>query len=143
MTGVQTCALPIYKVKLVYNMDNKRYIAFDDGAGNITGDFIATGTIDYVTHELVLIFTQAVTDDEEVEISYGFNRIYTPDALSTIDVDFYFTNASVEITEAGLYTESGDLLAYATFPPVEFINGRNHLNFGFAILKDTFTSQII
>lgn len=130
-------------VKVVYNIGNKRYIAYDDGVGNITGTNITTGTIDYSTLVISLEFSSPITNGENVNVTYKFNRIYTPDAATTIEVDYYFTNTVVEITECGLYNESDELVAYATFPPVEFSNSKNHLNFGFIIKKTAFTSQIL
>lgn len=131
------------KVKVLYNIGNRRYIAFDDGLGVISGAFITVGTIDYITGELHLDFSEPITENETILIFYSFQRIYTPDAGSKVEVDYYFTNTVVEITEVGLWDEFNNLLAYATFPPIEFNKARNHLNFGFIIKKTPFTSQIL
>lgn len=131
------------KVQVIYNLNNRRYIAFDDGLGVISGVSITTGTIDYVTGDIHLIFDTPITDLEDITVSYSFNRVYTPSVGTDIEVDYYFTNTVVEITEAGLWDENDNLIAYATFPPVEFNKSRNHINFGFIMKLTDFTSQIL
>jgi len=137
------CSIVPNKVKLVYNIGKRRFISYDDGNGNFTGSHILSASIDYLTGVFQMEFDQPMTEGEKVELSYSRNRNYTPSVDTLIEADFYFTDSAIEITEVGLYTENKELLAYATFPPIEFINGRHHLSFGFGIKKTPFDSEIV
>jgi len=122
-------------IKIIYTINNRRYIGNDDGLGNITGAYINIGSVDYVNSIIDLTFSDPPTEDSEIVVEYKFPRNYVPDNNSEIKVDYYFTYQTIEITEVGIYNTSDELVGYSTFPPLEFSNPRNHANLGFIIHK--------
>ena len=129
---------PVPAVTIKYSVQDKWRIAYDDGTGNISGDFISAGSIDYTAGDIILDFSEPVDDASDILIEYSYNLNLVPDAGSQITVEYYFTLNTAEITEAGLYDRLGELVAYATFPPFEFTSPNTHLNFGFIIKKNPF-----
>ena len=123
---------------IIYNVGNRTYITKDDGYGNIAGEKITSGAIDYEHGIINIIFSEPITANENVIYRYQYNKITTPDPNTEIKVDFYFTVQSIEITEAGLFDENDEMIAYATFPPIEFTSSRNHLSMAFIIKKTPF-----
>jgi hypothetical protein len=129
-------------VWLRYVVNNKTYLARDNGLGSILDlsedGYIETATVDYDTGVFYFQFTQPITLDSEVILQYQYRKVSTPDADSEIRADYYFTIQNIEITEVGLYDLNNKLIAYSTFPPVEFNSSKNHLNFNFLIKKGLF-----
>jgi hypothetical protein len=124
-----------------YNVGGRTFVAKDDGAGNIldiSGGYITTATVDYTTAQFYFEFSEPLTDGTLLELDFQYQKVTTPDINTEIRADYYFTIQSIEITEAGLFDQNNNMVAYATFPPVEFSSTKNHLNMGFLISKDVF-----
>lgn len=121
-------------VSILYSTD-KRYIAKDDGLGNITGEGIVSGTINYSTGELTLEFSSNLRLDSSLTIIYSYPLEITPDTNSEIRANYYCTGQILDITEAGFYNQNEELVAYCTFPPIEFHTNRVGLNLGIAVDK--------
>lgn len=126
------------RVWVQFVINGRRYLVQDDGMGHFVHSKISSGTIDYTANTIHLIFTDPLTLDSELIVKYQYNKISTPDANSEIIVDYYFTVQSIEITEAGVFNENDELIAYATFPPLEFASIRNHVNIEFILKKTPF-----
>ena len=126
------------RVSLRYNLENRWFLIFDDGDGNFIADNIVSGTIDYITGEIDLEFENPLTEGEELVLNFQYNKISTPDEGTSILSNFYFTIQRIEITEAALYDNENRILAYATFPPIEFNTSDHHVNFDFIINKNRF-----
>lgn len=102
-------------VKVTYAISGSDYIALDDGEGNITGTNITSGTIDYITGQIDITFSTA-TDDKVVS-AFNYNSLYKE------------TNPNwslTEITEIGIYNSLEELIAYGTFPPIQYNDNRFH-----------------
>jgi len=127
-------------VWLRYNCGNRIYIARDDGLGNIvdlsSDGKIISATVDYNTWEFSFEFSDPVTLGQNMELTFYWNKISQPDDGSAIVATYYYTAQSILITEAGIFNLDDELVAYATFPPVEFATSSSHLSMGF-ILSDT------
>ena len=72
-----------------------------------------------------------------VTCKYQFTRQYEVDSGRDI-IAQYEVEDTVNITEAGIEDVDGNLLAYATFPPVSMNDSRFHLSLQWLILKDSF-----
>jgi len=64
---------PVAKGRIVvdYTISAVAYEGTDDGAGNITGTNITSGTIDYSTGDIVITFASAPTGDVTCDYLYG------------------------------------------------------------------------
>lgn len=126
-------------VWLKYNVDGRIFLAIDDGLGNFIDTSIdghlVSGTVDYTTGEFSFEFDAPITLGEEVTLRYSYRKVSTPDSGTEIRADYYFTIETIEITEAGLFDINDNMIAYATFPPIEFNSSKNHVNIGFLIRK--------
>lgn len=118
--------------RLYYYFGSTLYEATDDGIGNITGTNINSGTINYTTGELNVTFSSGTDAGQEVYCKYNYRVFSIPDNLADIKVK-YRTNENIEITEVGIENNSGDLVAYGTFPPIKFSGPNDHLSIQFAI----------
>ena len=138
-------------VWISYQIGHRLYVLNDDGAGGfITSDglnpYFTGGSINYLTGEVVLDFSVALDYDAttgmgtKVTARYSFIRTLTPDNNTKITVNYYFTYTAISITEAGLFDVNDNLIAYMTFPPVEFLSADFHLNVHFFLKKSLFTS---
>lgn len=58
------------RFQISYRIGSVSYTATDDGNGNITGDYISSGTIDYERGLLLLTFTVAPEAGSPIEIDY-------------------------------------------------------------------------
>lgn len=129
-------------VLLRYIINNKTFLAIDNGSGtfiDLAADgHLTSGTVDYNNGVFHFLFDSPITDDSEVILTYQYRKVATPDANTDINADYYFTVQTIEITEAGLFDLNNNLIAYTTFPPVEFNSNKNHLNLNFLIKKGTF-----
>lgn len=93
------------------------YHIVDDGLGLVGGlsGTGVTGTINYATGAYTLTFTSK-----------------TPDADTLLEAK-YNTTSDLQITEVGIADDDGHLIAYATFPPIQFKDMFNHLAVDFCI----------
>jgi len=120
---------------LVFSIDGLRYTVRDDGAGSFPHQFIQSSSLNYQTGELSITFTAPIDDGQNALIRYRYPVEFTPDAGTSVDVEYYFVVDSIEITEAGLFDDDENLLAYATFPPIEFVTPKHHVNVAFILNK--------
>ncbi len=108
--------------------------ATDDGDGNITGSGISTGSINYSTGALQVTFTAETDEDKDVYVAYDYTLYSTPTDGADVYAE-YKVNQDLEITEAGIADNDGNLVTYATFPPVKFHSILDHFSFQFFIRK--------
>ena len=114
--------------KLFYTIGGQNYIANDDGEGNIIGEYLTDGTVNYETGEIsgTLVETTVGTN---IEVGYTYNSLKAEN-----EEGFSLT----EITEAGLFDISGNLVAYATFPPIQYNDNHYHLGIQFFVKRRSF-----
>jgi len=126
-------------VWLKYNIDSRVFLAIDDGLGNFVDTslegHLISGTVNYDTGAFEFEFDSPITYGENVTLKYTYRKVSTPDAGTEIRADYYFTIKTIEITEAGLFDINDNMIAYTTFPPIEFNSSKNHVNLGFLIQK--------
>lgn len=107
---------------------NLKYNAVDYSFSDLDGEFSYTfpdnekyeGTINYKTGLINMTTTPA-----------------NPSLTTNIIIDYY-TFQTINITEAGLFNSSDELISYATFPPFEFKWHGFHMNCGFLLKKTNF-----
>jgi len=121
-------------LKLYYWISGTKYIATDNGVGDISGADGTTGTIDYTLGKINVTFSAATDVDKDITCDYTYESGSTPDSLSEIIAEYKLVN-NINPTEIGIYNESDDMVAYATFPPAKFSDYNNHLSFQFFIKK--------
>lgn len=63
---------PLRPYTVIVMVDNKP-VGRDDGSGNITGDAISSGSVDYDTGEFSVTFDEAPGDGEDVVVQYWFD----------------------------------------------------------------------
>jgi hypothetical protein len=119
-------------IKMYYWISGTQYIATDDGIGNISGTGISSGSVDYDTGAIDITFTNPTDAVYDVVINYEYRLIGNPE--NDINVE-YSTNNNIEITEAGIFDDQGNLLVYANFPPTLFHSYLNHHTLQFFIEK--------
>jgi hypothetical protein len=117
--------------------DERIVIARDNGAGALQSNpNIISSSINYETGLFIIDFTTPLTPDSLFEVVATYPVDYTLPAGTEIIADYYFTQSTIDITEAGLFNAAGDMICYATFPPFEFSSVDHHLNLLFAFRKD-------
>jgi hypothetical protein len=118
--------------------ENERVAAVrDTGAGTFEDSpHIISASIDYAAGGFIIDFAAPLTPGSPFEITASYPVNYVLPAGTEIIADYYFTQAVIEITEAGLFNSAGDMICYATFPPFEFSSVDYHLNLLFAFRKD-------
>lgn len=126
------------RVWITFSANDKRFATQDDGNGNITHELIDTGTVDYATGDIYLLFNTPIVAGTEILVEYVYERDLPPDENTEIRVDYYFTEDPIEITEAGVFDQEENMVAYATFPPIEFISKDFHVNVSFLLKKTLF-----
>ena len=119
---------------ITYFISDTQYTAVDDGLGNISGTGISTGIITYSNGYIDITFSGATDADNTIYATYEYSQTETPDDASDIDAT-YKVSTALEITEAGIADVDGNVVLYATFPPVKFSNIYNHLALQFFIEK--------
>lgn len=62
---------PVQPGTVAFTCDGGTIVGVDDGKGNITGDGITAGTIDYTTGQIEVTLTTATTDEPNVSYSYN------------------------------------------------------------------------
>jgi hypothetical protein len=112
----------------------KKCTATIDGEGIVSGDNISYGVFDYNNNILSVQFIQEVKSD--IIVSYEY--------YDSLDIDYtkpiimnYKTKQSIKINEIGLEDENHELMAYMTFPDVEFNTIYDNLSTMFAIAKSS------
>jgi hypothetical protein len=120
-----------------YIINGTTLIAVDNGSGTISGN-LCTGTINYITGNIQLTFSIAPANGTDIVASFKHEKITIPTNGSNINIEYYFVGGETEISEAGILDASGNLLAYAAFPKINFDSFYNHLNMSFIIKKSNF-----
>jgi hypothetical protein len=118
--------------------ENERIIIVrDNGKGALQGNpNIVSSEINYETGFFNIEFVMPLTPGSSFEVAATHPVDYTLPAGAEIIADYYFTQSTINITEAGLFNAAGDMICYATFPPFEFSSVEHHLNLLFAFRKD-------
>jgi len=113
------------------------FIVTDDGSGNMLGTGLTTGTINYTTGELNVTFSSATATGVDIYVVYDYTVPFTVDLSSPLTMNYAVTQ-NLNITEAGLIDTHGNLIAYATFPPIQGGSTNYHIGFQFFIKKSAF-----
>jgi hypothetical protein len=118
--------------------ENERIVVVkDNGAGGFeSSPNITSSSINYETGEFDIHFAAPLTPGSLFEVVTTHPVNYTLPAGTEIIADYYFTQSTINITEAGLFNSAGDMICYATFLPFEFSSVDHHLNLLFAFRKD-------
>ena len=112
----------------------EKTIANVNEEGGVIGENISSGNFDYTTNILTVEFNNKIKSD--VVVSYEY--------YDSLDIDYtkpiimnYKTKNSIKINEIGLEDENHELMAYMTFPDVEFNTIYDNLSALFAISKSS------
>lgn len=134
-----TLSYPIKTSSIIitYIINGTTYVAIDNGYGTITG-IQCTGTINYTSGAVSIAFSQAPSANTQILIKYKYEKTTIPDNGTKISAEYYFTSSTVNITEAGVTDINGNLLAYATFPQLQFSDFNTHLSMNFLVKKTNF-----
>ena len=132
-TPIKTGSLTV-----IVTISNVIYEAHDDGSGNITlAGIVSSGTINYSTGDISITFTTAPDSSTNVYARYTYTD-YSYLNSSYDVVARYETSENLPITEAGLYDQTGQLVAYGTFPPIIAGDTQNHISVQFIIKSISF-----
>jgi hypothetical protein len=112
-------------------VNQRMYLAQDDGNGRFVHPQILAGAIDYYTRIVDIIFKAPVVDPsiKPFKCGYSYRVNFALPEGTELWANYYFTRQTVSITEAGFRSRDGTLVIYATFPPVEFSSNKYHCNF--------------
>ena len=114
----------------------KTYSVTDDGEGHFNSSpAIVASEIDYETGEIQIRFTQELTEESSIDNKYSYPVSWIPSSQDILYASYFFVLNSIEITEVGFFNNSGDLLMYATFPPLQFSSTEFHCNFTILVNK--------
>lgn len=114
----------------------KTYSVTDDGKGHFNySPAIVASEIDYETGEIQIRFTQELTEESSIENKYSYPVSWIPSNQDILYASYFFVLNLIEITEVGFFNNSGDLLMYATFPPLQFSSTEFHCNFTILVNK--------
>lgn len=122
-----------------YKINGITYLGSDDGAGNISGTGIDAGSssIVYATGVITLVFSTDPDEGIDIDVTWTYDKTSYFDAGTDLKVE-YLTENTIEITEAGVIDNNGDVVAYVTFPPVEFDSINYHMNMNFFLKRSGF-----
>ena len=107
-----------------------------DAQGGISGDNINTllSSFDYNTNTLSVTFYNEVNSD--IIVSYEYYHSLDIDYSKPIIMN-YKIQKSTMVNEIGLEDENHELMAYMTFPNIEFHTIYNNISAMFAIMKSS------
>lgn len=112
------------------NSELVKYTAVVYADGTINGYNISSGSFDYETNVLTVNFANKINSDVVTSFEYYY----------TLDIDTskalilnYKSEKSIMINEIGLEDENHELMAYMTFPQIEFHSIYNNISAMFAI----------
>lgn len=134
---VYTQNLNIYPETLTINywVNDVNFSTTDDGNGEFNGTGISSGTINYTTGYINIVFTDETDSLKNIYCSYDYVADSTPDVDINMEVK-YKLKELLEITEAGVFDNDDNMIIYSTFPPTEFENIYNHLGVQFFVRND-------
>lgn len=112
--------------RLSYYISGNQYVATDNGLGVITGLFINSGTIDYITGDVNIVFDQATDDDQNGLLSYNYRKSADIDTGQQADIE-YQLEENINITEIAFENEDKEALMYMTFPEMEVYDYENYI----------------
>ena len=115
-----------FEVTYVYNKKAYQIKDNKNGALESPDGTIAASTIDYNTGKVSIRFLSPVTED--IKVRYKYPVDWKPQAKHRLIASYFFILSTVEITEFGIFNNKDELLAYATFPPLEFSATNFHSN---------------
>jgi hypothetical protein len=106
-------------------------------SGKFNHPLIQSGTVNYITKTVDIIFTAPLVDPsvKPFNCKYSFPIDFKLPAGTELLASYFFTQQSVYITEAGFKNKDGELLNYATFPPIEFNSTSYHLDLMILVKK--------
>lgn len=114
--------------KLFYTIGGIEWEANDDGNGNLIGEKFS-GTVDYITRTVSGTFEEETDVGTSIEIGYTYNSLSGENEPS-----FVYS----EITEIGLFDTTDKMVAYGTFPPIQYNDTRYHLGVQFFVRRRSF-----
>lgn len=100
--------------------------------GGVSGDNILSGNFDYDSNILTVNFIDEV--DSDVVVSFEYYYSLDIDITQPLIIN-YKSEKSTKINEIGLEDENHELIAYMTFPDIEFHSIYNNISAMFAINK--------
>jgi hypothetical protein len=117
--------------------DERIIVTGDNGSGAFESNpGIVSSSINYKAGGFDIHFAVPLTPGSLFEVIAAHPVDYTLPTGTEIIADYYFTQNTINITEAGLFNSAGDMICYAVFPPFEFSSVEHHLNLLFAFRKD-------
>lgn len=124
---------------------NNSFNVSDNGDGTIGAgdgsDGIAVSpvsTIDYETGQLDLYLTNITDSGFDVISEYEYTKTTVPDSGTPIEAGYVIDDQDHFITEAGLFDDTGVMVAYATFPPVNLGSTAYEYFLNFFIRREDF-----
>ena len=135
---------------LRFKIGDTGFVKFDNGFGGFTDltTGIEAGTIDYTNGTIDVIFISEVDGrgegaegqgdvDGGITVSYSYIREFPTTDGEIMEAE-YRVDENIPITEVGLEDDEGNLIAYATFPPIVLGNPKYHASFQFFIKSGDF-----
>ena len=115
-----------------YWVNNIKLTATVNEEGAVSGEYISSSQFNYENNSLNVTFEDEINSD--VIISYEYQDSLDIDCSKPVTMN-YKTEKSNCINEVGLEDENHELMAYMTFPNIEFNSIDNNLSVLFAIAK--------
>lgn len=123
-----------YYAQDIVDSDNPN-VGYFENAINLKVDQLTGRTvssIDYVNNFISVEFNNNTSYLNSVTLSYTYTILNPPDLNTNISVE-YTTSQNIKVTEAGLFDTGGNMIAYATFPPIELNDPKFHTSYQFFI----------
>jgi hypothetical protein len=98
---------------------------------------IYSSEIDYDNKTFSVVFNTYTSFLNDITISYQYRVVNPPDINTNIYAE-YITENNIKITEAGIIDSFGNMIAYATFPPIEMNDAKFHTTYQFLIYNGSF-----
>lgn len=123
------------QLELHYSYNGDLYVVTDDGAGNIVGANISSGSINYTTGDISVTFTNP-NDDVPIYVNYSATKTTFIPTGAEVRYE-YRTNQVLGINEIGFEDENNNLVAYMSFPDIESEDWYDHVSPSILIDVDT------
>lgn len=111
----------------------KERSAVVSASGGVSGDNILNGNFDYLENTLSIQFIDEVNSD--VVVSFDYYHSLDIDVTQPLIIN-YKSEKSIKINEIGLEDANHELMAYMTFPDIEFHSIYDNISAMFAINKN-------